>query len=423
MRKITLFFLVMGLTITCFSAVSISALAADDVTIGILLPLSGPVAPIGSTAKMGYEMAAMEINNEGGISSLDGAKIKLVYADTRGDAKIGLSEAERLIVRDKVKALSGAYQSGVTLTSTQVAERYQVPYVTAVSVADSITERGFKYVFRPNETAGMTAMEIFRFLSSMGRATGTQIKTLGFLYENTEWGQSSAKAWHEYAEKFGMQVILDEPYPSSTTDITPVILKFKKKNPDAIVNVSYLSDIILIVKTMAENKYAPKAFISGGGGEIEPDFIEAVGNLADYNLTVLPWASDLLLVQPWAKKMAEAFKEKFGVELSCVSSETYATLNVLVAAIEAAGSTDKNKIRDALSNMEITVEGAEQNKYWRRSLLFPYKKIAFDENGQNKYVRVPICQFQDKQLRIIYPDDIVPPGVVPVWPAPPWSER
>ncbi len=399
------------------------AYAAEEIAIGAIFPLSGSVAPIGRTVRQGLDMAAMEVNREGGIKSLGGAKVKLVYADSRGDPKIGLSEAERLIVKDKVSAILGAYQSSVTLTSTQVAERHRVPYVTVIAVADSITERGFKYVFRTNETADMTGKLMLGFLSDMSKMTGKPVKTLGFLYENTEWGQSSAKSWHKYSKEYGFEVILDEPYPTGTTDITPVIIKFKQKNPDAVVNVSYISDIILIVKTMAENRWAPKAFISGGGGEIEPEFIPAAGDLAEYNYSVLPWAPDLLLVQPWAEKMAEEFKNKSNVELSCNSAEAYAIFNVLMDAIERAGSKDRERIREALVKTNITQEGAETNMAWRRALLLPYKRIAFGSDGQNPHVRIPICQFQKRELRIIFPSDIVPPGIKPVWPAPSWDER
>ena len=400
-----------------------AAYGAEEITIGAIFPLSGSVAPIGRTVKQGLDMAAMEVNREGGIKSLGGATVKLVYADSRGDPKIGLSEAERLIVKDKVSAILGAYQSSVTLTSTQVAERYRVPYVTVIAVADSITQREFKYVFRTNETADMTGKLMLGFLSDMSKMTGKPLKTLGFLYENTEWGQSSAKSWHKYSKDYGFEVILDEPYPTGTTDITPVILKFKQRNPDAVVNVSYISDIILIVKTMAESRWAPKAFISGGGGEIEPEFIPAVGDVAEYNYSVLPWAPDLLLVQPWAQKMAEEFKSKNNVDLSCNSAEGYAIFNVLIDAIERAGSKDREKIRDAVAQTNITKEGAATNIAWQRALLLPYKQIAFGPDGQNPYVRIPICQFQKNQLRVVFPPDVVPPGIEPVWPAPSWDER
>jgi branched-chain amino acid transport system substrate-binding protein len=399
--------------------------AVEEVKIGAIFALSGSVAPIGRSVKQALDLAVKELNREGGIKSLGGAKVKMVYADSRGDAKIGLSEAERLILQDKVAAIVGAHQSSVTMTSTQVAEKYKVPYLATIAVSDQITARGFKYVFRANENATMAAKELLAFLDRMGKSTGKPIKTLGFLYENTEWGQNSAKAWHKYAKDYGFQVILDEPYPSTTTDITPVILKFKQQNPDAVVNASYISDIILIVKTMAEQKWVPKAFISGGGGELEPDFIKAVGNLADDNYTYLPFPPDILLSPnfAWAKPMAEEFKKDYGVEISGDAGEAYGIFWVLVDALQRAGSADRDKIRDALAKTNITEESAKGNLFHRRALLLPYKQIAFGPDGQNPHVRIPICQFQDKVIRTVYPPEIVAPGIKPVWPARPWDQR
>jgi len=297
------------LTMGMLVGFSYQVFAVEEVKIGVILPLSGPVAPIGETVRQGLDYGAAQVNEEGGIKSLGGAKIKLVYADSTGDPKVGMSEAERLIVEEDVVALMGAYQSSVTLTSTQVAERYRVPYVTVIAVSDAITERGFKYVFRVNETAGMTAEVIFKFMSEMGKATGEPVKTLGFLYENTEWGQSSSKAWHKEAKEYGYKIVLDEPYPHGATDLSPVILKFKNTNPDAVVNVSYLSDMILIWKTMAAKKWRPKVFISGGGGELDPDFIPAVGNLSEYQFTVVPWPPDMIELEPWIRGMADEFEE------------------------------------------------------------------------------------------------------------------
>ena len=126
-----------------------AANAADKVVkVGNILPLSGPSASVGQQAKYAREVAIDEINSAGGIKSLGGAKIEMVYADSKGDPTVGVAEAERLINTEKVNVLMGAWNSSVTYPSTAVAERYGIPFIVPVSVRDTITERGFKYVFR-----------------------------------------------------------------------------------------------------------------------------------------------------------------------------------------------------------------------------------------------------------------------------------
>jgi len=390
------------------------AFAVDEVSVGVILPMSGSVAPIGRTCKRGLDFAAKEFNAEGGIKSLKGAKIKLIYADSRGDPKIGMSEAERLIMQDKVSVILGSYQSSVTLTSTQVAERYKVPYLTLIAVADPITERGFKYVFRINETTDLLSRDIIKFFSEMGKQTGKPVKTLGLLYENTDFGQNSAKQWKKYAKQYGFEIILDEAYPHGTTDISPVILKFKNANPDAVLNVSYVSDIILIVKAIAENKWTPKVFYAAGGVENEPEFVRSVIDLAEYHFNMIPYSPDLLLAKPWARPIAEGFEKEYGVGLSAESVFAYTNFQVLVDVLERAGSTDREKIREALAKTNIT-KG--------KALLLPYEKIEFGPDGQNPHVRLLVSQWQNRKLRIVYPPDVTPPGIKAVWPAIPWDQR
>ena len=391
-----------------------SASAREEITVGVILPLSGPLAATGRTCKQALDLATKEVNREGGIKSLGGAQIKLVYTDSRGDPKIGRSEAERLILKENVSVILGSFQSSVTMTSTQVAERYKVPYLTIIAVADSITDRGFKYVFRLNEKASWVSRDIIRFFAEMGKLTGKPIKTLGLLYENTEYGQSTAKSWKEYAKEYGFQVQLDEPYPHQTTDVTPVILKFKNANPDAVLTVSYISDQILITKTLAENKWRPKVFFAAGGSETQPEFLKAVGDLAEHHFNIIAYSPDLLLMKPWAKKMVEEYEKEYGEQFPGDASTSYVTLYVLADALERAGSKDREKIREALAKTSITSG---------RALLLPYQKIEFGPDGQNPHVRLLVCQYQNGKLRIVYPPDTVPPGVKGVWPAPPWGAK
>ena len=123
------------------------AYAADGIKVGILLPLSGGVAPIGINNRRGHELAVEEINANGGIAALGGAKLEMIDGDTQGKPEIGITELQKL-ERKGVVAIMGAYQSGVTFPVTQVSEKLQVPFIDPVAIADSITSRGFKYLFK-----------------------------------------------------------------------------------------------------------------------------------------------------------------------------------------------------------------------------------------------------------------------------------
>lgn len=396
----------------CFTGSAI--FAAEEVKIGVILPLSGPVAPIGKTAKAGLDYGVKEINEAGGIKSLGGAKLKLIYADSTGKPEVGLSEAERLIQKEKVSVLMGAYQSSVTYTSTEAAERYNVPYLVIISVMDKITERGLEYVFRPTQKASHQSGAMVDFLHAMGEKTGKRVNTVALVYENTDWGQASAKVWKKKCEEYGFDIVLDESYPHAATDLTPVMIKLKKADPDAVLNVSYISDMILLVNTAADLQFECMAWVCGGGGELDPKFIPAVGHKADYMFTVTPWQFDLVKVKPWINEVNEGFKKMTGEDLSTVSAMTYSNVYTLREALEKAGSTERDKILEALKATDIT-EG--------KAMILPFERINFNEEGQNPYQRMLVSQFFDKEIRVVYPEEFAASGIEVVWPMPPWSER
>ena len=163
MKRFVLLLLCLGL----ISMLPATSFADTTVKVGNILPLSGPSASVGLQGKQAREMAVEEINAAGGIKSLGGAKIEMLYADSKSDPNVGVTEAERFINTEKVNVITGAWNSGVTYPSTTVAERYGIPYIVPVSVRDTITERGFKNVFRIAAKDSWWTRDQFQFLDDM----------------------------------------------------------------------------------------------------------------------------------------------------------------------------------------------------------------------------------------------------------------
>src|SRR5216684_7242130 len=229
-----------------------AAQTTDEVRIGIVSPLTGPTAKFGQAQKNAMTMAAEDVNNAGGIKSLGGARIKLFFGDTRGEADTGVTETERLITRDRVHALIGAFQSGVGFPSSAVAERHQVPWLT-FGTFDKITERGFKYVFRAHANDTMKARTLIDGLVALGKRGGS-VKSAVILAENTDWGKSVSEKQKNFLEKAGVKVHFVENYPYQSADLTSLIVKAKAAGPDLIVADSYLGDALLITRQMFEQE-------------------------------------------------------------------------------------------------------------------------------------------------------------------------
>ena len=175
------------LSAAAMSVVLAGAASAQDKTvkIGAIYPLSGNAASAGVHGKAAIETAVDIINNahpelgnlplakNAGLKGLGGAKVEVVFADNQGSPAAGQNQALRLITEEKVVALTGAYQSGITLTASAIAEKYGIPFVNGESVAANLTERGFKWFFRVTPVAADFAKIYLEFLKDM-KASGAK---------------------------------------------------------------------------------------------------------------------------------------------------------------------------------------------------------------------------------------------------------
>ena len=180
-----------------------AATAQQTVKIGAIFPLSGNAASAGSFSKAAIEIAVDIINNDypelatfrwqGRRASRASAapRSRWCFADNQGSPAAGQNQALRLITEEKVVALTGAYQSGITLTASAIAEKYGIPFVNGELVAADLTERGFKWFFRTTPVAGDFARDYSDFLKDM-KAAGHKTDTIAVVHENTEYGTSVA---------------------------------------------------------------------------------------------------------------------------------------------------------------------------------------------------------------------------------------
>ena len=385
--------------------------AEKVVRIGNIIPLSGPSASVGQQGKNAREMAVEEINAAGGIKSLGGAKLEMLYADSESKPEKGVSEAERMINTEKVHILTGCWNSAVTYPTTAVAERYGIPFVVPVSVADKITEQGFKTVFRIAAKDSWWTRDQFAFLKDMQEEFKTEIKTLAFVYENGDWGKGFAGQWRALAEKNGYKIVLDEPYPSTTTDLSPVVQKIRRARPDVLMLVSNAADAILLTNTLADYKVKPKAIIASGGGHADPSFLKATGNNDRYLFDIVEWETDVN--KPGVKEINEKFKARYGYNLAGESVDAYIAMYVIKDALERAGSLDPVKIREALAKTNLRSGPA---------MIASYDAIEFDATGQNKHAALSIVQINDLgnglERITVWPKGARRAGYTPVFPMP-----
>ena len=398
---------VMGLLSAAAMSLALATTAsAQDKTvkIGGIFPLSGNAASAGVHAKAAIE-TAVEIINSGnpalgnlpvtknaGLKGLGGAKVEVVFADNQGSPATGQNQALRLITEEKVVALTGAYQSGITLTASAIAEKYGIPFVNGESVAANLTERGFKWFFRTTPVAGDFARIYLDFLKEM-KAGGQKADTIALVHENTEYGTSVANVITALFKENGLPIAQDIAYSANTTDVQSQVLQLKDKKPDVVIMISYTSDAILYAKTFQALDYKPPMMIADNAGYSDPSTLKAVGKSIQGIFNRSSFAIGAAGTPTFL--INEIYKKKSGGDdLDDTAARQMQGFFVLVDAIDRAGSTEPAKIQAALKATDLKPD----------QLIMGYKGVKFDDKGQNILAAGLVIQLQDGE------------NYVPVWP-------
>jgi len=395
--------------------------AVNEILVGAIYPLSGSLAATGVDLKNAVELATDIVNNEydlnlplaktAGLPNMGGAKIRLVLGDHEADPEKGAAEAERLINNEKVAALVGSYNSAVTATASQVAEREGVPFLNPESTSPTLTERGFQWFFRTTPYDKLFAENFFQFLDEM-KAKGYDVSNVAILNENTLWGTDVATLENQYAEEYGYNVAANIPYEANAADVSSEVQKLKAAGEAVLLQASYVSDAILYMQTYKQLDYAPTAIIAMDAGFVASEFVETLGDDANYILSREVWALDLAESKPIIKAVNDMYKERYGTNMNGNSARAFTGMLVLADAINRAGSTDPAAIQAALMETDIPAD----------QIIMPWKGIRFDpETHQNTLGSGIIVQILDGEYKTVWPFDLASAEIV--WPFPKWSER
>ncbi|MCT8268998.1 ABC transporter substrate-binding protein [Afifella sp. JA880] len=361
----------------------------SDVNVGVVVPLSGANAQFGVNSRNGIQLAADQINDNGGIKALGGAKINLIIADSTSTPTNAATVGQRLIAQQNVVAILGAYASSLSLALSEATERRDVPLLT-MSFSDMITGRGFKNVFQVISKATTMGAAQLRGPAGVAEKAGKPLKSIAIMYEDTAFGTSQAGGLRETAAELGIEVVMDEAYPLGITDVTPLINQLRGTNADAVFPCSYLNDGVQIIRTMRQQGI-DMPVIGGAGGYVIPDFRAALGEYAENVFSVAPSNYDL------APELTDPFKERFGYFMVHEAIEHAVCLDVLAKALEISGDTDSDALREALRNNRF--EGG-----WAG--IIPGGGVDFDETGLNTLAKPIIVQWRGEDLVTVWPDDV-----------------
>jgi branched-chain amino acid transport system substrate-binding protein len=329
------------------------------------------------------------------VCGLGGAKIRLVFADHQSDPQKGRAETERLITQEKVSAVIGTYLSAVAVTVSQICERYQIPFIAADVSSPSLHRRGLRFYFRAAPHDEMFSAAMFDFFDAM-KKKGTKIETMALFHEDTIFGTDSSNTQLKLANERGYKVVADIKYRSNSPSLSAEVQQLKAANADVVMPSSYTTDGILLVKTMVELGYKPNAIVAQDAGFSEKALYDAVGDKLEGVISRGSFSLDLTAKRPMVGKINAMFKERSGKDFNDLTSRQFMGLIVMAYAINRAKSTDGDNIREALVATDIPGE----------QTIMPWKRIKFDEMGQNNDADPVLLQYVGGKFVTIFPPQV-----------------
>ncbi len=391
-----------------------TARAADDIVIGAIYPLTGNAAQIGADARNAietmqdivngtHEPLPMLMGKGGGLDRMDGAKIRVVFADHQNDPQKARAEAERLITQEKVVAIIGSYTSATAVTISQVAERYEVPYLSMDNSSPSLHRRGLKWFFRTTPHDEMFTQAMFDFFDEVGKKTGHPAKTVALFYEDSIFGTDSSGVQRKLAADAKMNVVADIKYRANSPSLSAEAQRLRAANADVLLPSSYTSDAISITRAFAELGYKPKVVMAQAAGFQEQAFLTAAGPLAEGLYSRSSFARDATKSRPAIDPVNALFRARSGKDLNDNTSRQVIGLQVMADAINRSGSGKPDDIRKALITTEIAGD----------QTIMPWKGVRFDSTGQNVQATPVIQQVKDGVFHTVYPADVAVQE--PVW--------
>jgi branched-chain amino acid transport system substrate-binding protein len=363
------------------------AQAGETLRIGATYPTSGGVAELASYTIEGIKMAVEEINAKGGVAVAGKSlPIELFLYDSKCDPTTGVANAEKMITRDQVVAITWDFCSTVTLAQKEAANRAKVILLTPIAVAPKITEPGYPYVFRTCNTIDMYAAPVVEFMS----AKLPNVKSMAILAVTDDYGRSAVNVYTPLLAKANVKLVGTEYFKRGDTDFYTQITKLIGLKPDAIYLVTNEdAQNISLLKQLKELGY--KGTLFGASTYNTDNMIKLGGKELLEGLYMEGPVFELVKDTPPVKEWLARYQKKYGRDGNNFSILGYQSIELFAETFKQAGTlTDKEKIRQTLSKINL-----------RQAMVGFSGDPNFDENGQ-VHPYMGVTQYQNGKRVAVY---------------------
>ena len=373
--------------------------------VGLLLPRSGYLAQAGQSCHRGALVAPRVLADFG-------MRIEIIDVDFESNVDMARTQAER-VINAGAHCIVGPFESGAALAIAQVTEQRKIPFVVNIGAAPQITEQGYQYLVRNFPTGGQLVTNGLALIKDLLAATGAQPKTAVFVHANDTFGTAQRGAMDALYPRAGLPIeLLDRiAYDPKAQDLSVEVTKIRALNPDVLLVVTRSADAIKLFRDMVRQRFTPKAIISPGSpGMYDEEFYQALGPLADFAITNLPWAN---FNAPMTKALEAAYtpaNPRYRFAAECFNAGfTFEALLVAADAHRRAGTTDGETLMRAVKATNL----AEH--------VMTGGPIAFDAKGQNPNIVSASVQNRNRTPTVVLPASAA--TAQPVLPMPGWQGR
>jgi branched-chain amino acid transport system substrate-binding protein len=391
---------VVVIDILSFGALAQSS-APQAIPVGAIVSLSGFDSNLGGQAQAGYEIAAEDINKAGGVFVKEYGKkipVQIIIQDMESSSQKAVSRMEWLYTSKKVVAYVG---TTFIAAGAGIAEKNKVPTIVVASAVQRNHERGFKYWFSPVGKNPDTARITFDLVQTI--PPEKRPKAVAIFQEHTDFGLEQAETFKNEAVQRGFKIAAHEKYSPMTKDFSPLILTAKNAGAEVILSSPITPDGMTMLRQIKELDYNPKMIVVIRAAD-DLAWGKAMGPVGDYVVVMGGW--HYRVSYPGVDELNKTYQSKFGRPSDMQTGPAYASIQILAAAIEKAGSLDTTKIRNSIGATDMmTVVG----------------RVKFRPNGTVVDPCPAIIQWIEGGQKLVWPKEFRETPFV--YPIPPWEER
>ncbi|MCG8621027.1 MAG: amino acid ABC transporter substrate-binding protein [Proteobacteria bacterium] len=354
-----------GLAIVSLSmlmtSVSQAKVEGDTIYLGSAISLTGKYSTNGYHTQRGYDFAIDRINEMGGVE-IGGKRYKFdaIYYDDESTPARAAQLAERLIQQDGVEYMLGPYSSGLTKAIAPVSEKFGVPMVESEGASRSLFTQGYKYLFAVLSTSDLYLAPAIDLAAKQAEADGRRPRDLkiAMAFENDPFSLDVREGVVAAAEKYGMDIVIDDKLPADLSDMSATLTKVKAVKPDVLLVSGHSKGAVTAARQIDEMKLQIPfiAMTHCESGKIQEQFPKSSTGI----LCATQWVEQVPkrdkyfgTASNWNKEFKEEFSEHYPTSVPYQSAQASAAVIVWKEAFEAANSLDPDKVRDAISAVDM----------------------------------------------------------------------